>query len=303
MKVLRSRFSLAAVASLILLTLSVVASMAGIVFAAPKAKSPTVFVTGSGYLEMTWKSGKSETYSADSYANLGGLETIVITPTHGWHIDTILFDGSPQNISDEDGFTVTDVQAKDTISVTFVENGGVDDVETGLNVTTYPDPDVGLIFDDVLVTGFAYAYIIELQQPDQIGDSWDIQTDAAFDRNITLYLVINLADLPNGTDPYNLTLWRTEVVLGDVNLDGIVDGKDQSLIANANPNEYIPSYDLNTDGKVDDDDVEICAHNQGLESVWEQLESWVVVENDRIYVYGITEHLSIFGVHYGEFWD
>ena len=296
MENLLSKKSIVALALFVLLSLNAIAGMTVLVCFAGPVKDPTVYVNGSGFVELTWKSGKSEFYGFDAYVNLGGLDTVTITPSHGWHINVVLFDGNPQVIVDEDGFSLIDVNAKRVVSVTFVENGGVDDVDVGSNTTAYPDPDVGLIFDDVLAEGFAYAYVIGLRQPDQVGESWDIQTTAAFDKNITIYLVCNITDLPPGFDPYDLALWRTEVVLGDVNLDGRVDGTDVSIIANANPNDPDPRLDLNNDGVVNDEDVAIASHNIGLESVWEPLESWVFVEDDLVYIYGVTEHLSIYGV-------
>jgi len=292
-----SKKSMVAMALLTLLSLNAVAGITLLVYAATAVKDPTVYVTGSGSIEMTWKSGKSQAYSSDAYVKLAGLDTITITPSHGWHVDAVLIDGDLQVILDEDGFSLFDVQAKSVVAVTFLENGGVDDVETGLDVEAYPDPDVGLIFDDVLADGFVYAYIIGLRHQDQIGESWDIQTNATFDPDITVYLVCNLSDLPDGVDPYNLILWRTEVVLGDVNLDGRVDGTDVSIIANANPSDPTdPRLDLNNDGVVDDEDVTIASHNIEEESVWEPLESWVLLDDDLVYVYGVTDHLSIFGV-------
>jgi hypothetical protein len=296
MENLLSKKSIAS-ALLMLLSLNAVAGMAILTGAAAPVKAPTVFVTGSGSVELTWKSGKSQLITSDTYVVFGGLACATFAPSRGWHIETVLIDGTSQVIPDEDGFSLTGLVAKTMISVAFLENGGVDDVETGSNVGTFPDPDVGLFFDDVLANGFAYAWIIALQHPDQIGESWDIQTTAAFANNITIYLVFNLADLPDGVDPYDLTLWRTEVVLGDVNLDGIVDGTDVSIIANANPQDPgYPNLDLNNDGVVDDEDVTIASHNLGLESVWEPLESWVIVDNDLVLVFGVTEHLSVFGV-------
>jgi hypothetical protein len=296
MENLLSKKSIAS-ALLMLLSFNAVAGMAILTCAAAPIKDPTVFVTGSGSVVLTWKSGKSQLLTSDTYVVFGGLESVTFTPDRGWHIDTVLIDGNPQGIPDEDGFSLIGLVAKTMISVAFLENGGVDDVEIGSNVGTYPDPDVGLIFDDVLANGFAYAMVIALQHPDQIGESWDIQTTAAFANNITIYLVFNLADLPDGVDPYDLTLWRTEVVLGDVNFDGIVDATDVSIIANANPEDPAdPNLDLNDDGVVDDEDVTIASHNLGLESVWEPLESWVFVDNDLVIVYGVTEHLSVFGV-------
>lgn len=294
---LLSTKSIVTLALLMLLSLNAIAGMTILVCVAGPVKDPTVYVNGSGLVELTWKSRKSEVYGYDVYVNLGGLDTVTITPSRGWHIDVVLFDGNPQGIVDEDGFSLIDVEAKRMISVTFVENGGVDDVDVGPNAEVNPDPDVGLIFDEVLAEGFAYAYIVGFGQPDQVGESWDIQTDAAFDKNITIFLVCNLTDLPPGFDPYDLALWRTEVVLGDVNLDGKVDGTDVSIIANVNPGEPVdPRLDLNNDGVVNDLDVTIASHNTGEESVWEPLESWVSVEDDLVYVYGVTEHLSVFGV-------
>ena len=305
MKNLLSKKSIVALALFLLLSLNAIAGITVLVVAGP-VKDPTVYVNGSGLVELTWKSGKSEIYGDDTFVNfdaivnLGGLDTVTITPSRGWHIDVVLFDGIPQIIGDEDGFSIVDVNAKRVVSVTFVENGGVDDVDLGFNATANPDPDVGLIFDDVLAEGFAYAYVIGLQQLGQVGESWDIQTTAAFDKNITIFLVCNITDLPPGLDPYDLALWRTEVVLGDVNLDGKVDGTDVSIIANVNPGVPVdPRLDLNNDTVVNDEDVTIASHNIGLESVWELLESWVLVEDGLVFVYGVTEHLSIYGVTRG----
>ncbi len=283
------------VALVILLALNVFTCMTAFAGAAA-TKDSNVHISGSGYVELIWKSGKSQIFSSNAYAKLGALEIVTIIPSHGWHIDTVLFDGISQDILDEDGFSLFDVQAKNMISVTFLENGGVDDVDSGAYVGAYPDPNVGLIFDNVLADGYVTAYTIGLSLYNQIGDSWEIQTNASFVPDITIYLVCNLTDLPPDVDPYDLTLWRTEVVLGDVNLDGKVDGTDESTIANANPFDYDPELDLNYDGIIDAEDVAICAHNIGLESVWEQLESWVILEDDFVYVYGITEHLSIYGI-------
>ncbi len=283
-------------ALLMLMSLHVVTGAALLAFASP-VKDPTVFVFGGGHVGLSWKSGRTQVVTSDTYAVFGGLESVTFTPDLGWHIDAVLIDGNPIVIVDEDGFSLVNVVVKDAITVVFIENGGVDDVETGTLIGTYPDPEVGLIFDAVLSEGFAYAYTTALQQTAQIGVSWDIQTTATFANNITIYLMLALTDLPEGMDPYNLTLWRTEVMLGDVNLDGIVDDVDISIIANANPQD--PAYsnlDLNGDGVVNNEDVAIASHNIGLTSVWDQLESWVFVEGDLITVYGVTEHLSVFGV-------
>jgi len=302
MKILLSKEIIGTIALLMLLSLSAVGGMT-ILVNAVVIKDPTVYVTGSGSVELTWKSGKSQTYSSDAYANFGGLDTVTIIPNHGWHIDAVLIDGNLQGILDEDGFSLIDIQAKIMISVTFLENGGEDDVETGLYVEAYPDPDVGLIFVNVEIEGWAYAYTIGLQPPDAKCESWNIHTTATFDGDVTVILVCNLADLPDGFDPYSLKLLRTEVELAraDVNLDGMVDGTDVSIVGNANPSEpgspnWDPRLDLNNNGVIDNEDVNIV-NNYNNQSVWEDITLQVVVDKDLVYVYGLTDRFSIFGVH------
>jgi hypothetical protein len=305
MKILPSRKSAVTTAFLMLLLLQTFASLTILVNAATVTKDPTVYINGSGSVEITWKSGKSQTFSSNTYANLGGLDAVSFIPNHGWHIDAIFIDGNPQVISDEDGFSFTNVRAKNMISVTFLENGGVDDVDLGANVGAYPDPSVGLIFDNVLAEGYVYAYTIGFayaQPPNAKGESWDIQTDAIFNQNVIVVLVLNLSDL-GGSDPQALRLWRTEDELArcDVNLDGKVDGTDVSIVANANPSKlgdpnYDPKLDLNFDGVINDLDVNIVNNYIG-ELVWKDITLQVVVDNGLVYVYGITDHFSIFGVH------
>jgi hypothetical protein len=301
MQILLSRKSKVTIAVLMLLSLYACASMTILVNAATAIKDPTVYVNGEGSVEITWKSGKSQTFSSTAYASLGGVDTVAFIPDHGWHIDAVLIDGNLQEILDEDGFRLIDVRIKNMISVTFLENGGVDDVELGTSVEAYPDPYVALIFDNVLVNGFVYAYTTGLQPPDAKGESWDVQTDAVFDQSVIVILVLNLADL-GGSDPTALRMLRTENELAraDVNFDGMVDGTDVSIVANANPSAlgdptYDPILDLNDNGVIDDEDVNIVNNYIG-ESVWEDITLQVVVDDDLVYVYGITDHFSIFGV-------
>jgi len=303
MKILLSKESIAKIALLMLLSLNVVACVTNLVNA-KVIRDPTVYVTGSGSVELTWKSGKSQTYSSDDYAHLSGLDTVTIIPTHGWHIDVVYIDGNSQGIEDEDGVSLSNVKAKNMISVTFAENNGIDDVDLGSDVEAYPDPDVGLIFDNVLVEGFVTAYTIGLEPPNPISESWDVQTDAIFDQSLKVILVLTFDDL-GGVDPAELKMWRTEVELvrSDVNLDGMVDGDDVSDVANANPSEpgdpnWESRLDLNDDLVIDDLDVNIVNNYNGM-SVWEDITFEVVVDYDLeiVYVYGVTDHLSIFGVH------
>jgi hypothetical protein len=303
MIVLRLNESIATIALLTLLSLSAVASIAVNVNASP-VKVPTVYITGSGLIELHWKSGKSETYSSDGYASLGGLYSISVMANHGWHIAAFSIDGNPQAILDDHAFTVIGVQAKISVSATFLPNNGVDSVNTGSNVEAYPYPDVGLIFDSVLTNGSAYAYTSEIQPPNAKGKSWDISTTAAFNQSVTVILVLNLAAL-NGSDTTSLRLLRTEVEVfrADVDLDGVVTGSDVSMVAYANPSvkgvdpRYDPKLDMNNDGVINDIDVNIVNNYIG-DTVWQDITVQVVVDTTAglVYVYGITDHFSIFGV-------
>ena len=267
-------------------------------------KEPNIFISGGGSVELTWKSGKLQTYASDAHASLSGLYSVSFAPNNGWHIDAVLIDGEVQGIFDEDGYTLVGIRVRNTISVAFVENGGVDDVASGLNVEAYPDPLVGLIFDNVLTQGFVYAHTIiyaYAQPPNATTTSWDIQTDAAFDQNVTVVLVLSLVDL-HGSDPALLRLLRTEQQLAqaDVNSDGRVDGADVSIVAYANPSivgdpRYDPRLDMNSDGAINDLDVNIVNNYIG-ESIWQDITLQIVVSNGFVYVYGVTNHFSIFGV-------
>ena len=307
MDILLSKKSIVTISVLALLLLHVFSSMTSLVNATAAAKEPNIYISGSGSVKLTWKSGKSQTYSSNSYANLGGLYSVTFIPSHGWHIATVLIDGKPQAVLDEDGFGIANVYVKNMISVTFMENGGVDDVDLGSNVEAYPDPRVGLVFDNVLTEGFVYAYTIDFayaRPPGAKGESWDIQTDAIFSQNVVVILVLNLADL-GGSDPTALRLVKTEDELArsDVNMDGWVDGTDVSIVANANPSKigdpkYDPKLDLNFDGVIDDLDVNIV-NNYNNSPVWEDITLQVIVDNGLgyVYIYGVTDHFSIFGAH------
>ena len=303
MKILLSKESIAKIALLMLLSLSAVTSMTILVNAAPP-KDPNVIIYGSGSVELTWKSGKTQTYSSNACASLGGLDTVTFIPTNGWQISDLDINGISQDINllDEDGFSLFNIKAK-TIAVTFVGNAGVDDVDPE-DLGAYPEPNVGLIFDNVLAGGLVTAYTIGLAPPDAIGESWDIQTDAIFDQTITVILVLTYLEVGD-VAPADLIMWRTEVELADsdVNLDGKVDGDDVSDVANANPSEkgdqiYESRLDLNDDDVIDDLDVNIVNNYNGMQ-VWEDITTGFVDDPlaELVYVYGVTDRFSIFGAH------
>jgi hypothetical protein len=293
-----------AIALLTMLSLCAIADVTVLVNATT-TKAPTVYVDGAGSVRLTWKSGKTQTFTSDSYANFGGLSSISVVADHGWHIITFRIDGNLQNVLDDDVLSLINVDVRTNVSATFAENNGVDEVDTGSGVEAYPYPSVGLIFDKVLTSGSAYAYTIALGPPDAKGESWDISTTATFEQSVRVVVVLSINDL-NGSDPSALRLLRTELELAraDINGDGVIDGTDVSIVANSNPSvngtdsSYDPKLDLNNDGTINSTDVNIVNNYIG-ESVWHDITLQVVVDtiNNLVYVYGITDHFSIFGVH------
>jgi len=277
-------------------------------------KAPTVYITGSGSVKLTWKSGKSQPYSSDTYANLGGLDTVTIIPDPTWHIDAVSIDGILiEGIPDDgryDGFSLVNVQAKSNVSVTFLINNGIDGVKTGDDVEAYPYPNMRLVFYDVQTGGFATADpTIGRSIADQIYEYWDIQTTAIFNsQGVEVVLVYSLDEvLAHDIDPYSLRLMRTDrsidLARADVNLDGKIDGTDVSIVGNANPSmsgdlRYDPRCDVcDPIGLIDDRDVNFVNNYIGESSGWEDVPTKVEVVGDLVYVHGETDHLSIFGVH------
>ena len=305
MKILLSKKTIAMIALVMLLSLSAVASMTIIA----NAVRSRVEIEGNGSVTLISKNGKSQTYSSDSYANFGGLDTVTIIPDNGWNISDVTIDGNSQVIEDEDGFSLYDVNAKNVISVIFLKNPGKDDVDVGDDSEAYPCPEVGLIFLGYVSTGgYAYADLVEWY-PQPVGESWDIYTiDVVFEGDVVqVTLVLSLDEVINaGLVPEDLKLWRTEVWLAraDVNEDGMINGTDVSIVANANPSAYPDweeRYNQNEDLVINDDDVNIVNNYIG-ETVWEDITLWVHVDYDNrlVYVHGETDHFSIFGAHWGE---
>lgn len=301
MNILLSKESATTIALLMLLSLNAVAGMTILVNAAKPTKDPNVIIDGNGCVEITWKSGKLETYCSTTYAKLTGLDNVAIIPNHGYHIEEVEIDNEPHGIADEDGFSLFNIKAK-TIAVTFVGNAGVDDVDPE-DLDAYPEPNVGLIFDNVLAGGLVTAYTIGLAPPDAISESWDIQTDAFFDQTIIVILVLTYLEVGD-VDPADLIMWRTEVELAlcDVTLDGWVDGDDVSDVANANPSaEGDPNYesrlDIDGNGLINDIDVNIVNNYNNMQ-VWEDITTGFFDDPlaELVYVYGVTDRFSIFGV-------
>ncbi|MEJ2242221.1 MAG: dockerin type I domain-containing protein [Candidatus Bathyarchaeota archaeon] len=106
---------------------------------------------------------------------------------------------------------------------------------------------------------------------------WQINTNVTVtDDGVVVVFHYEDEDIPdknndgqiNELDELLLKLWKTPSLVGDVNNDGIVNGKDDSIVANAvntnqQPGWYDPFLDVNNDGYVDNEDLNLINQNKG----------------------------------------
>jgi len=97
-------------------------------------------------------------------------------------------------------------------------------------------------------------------------------------------------------------MFRIDLILGDVNSDGVVNCRDIRLIFRAwrsSPNSrsrrlrnrWNPDCDLNGDNRVNWRDLRLAIRNLGESAQWEPLE---IVEITDTMIYARTDHFSIF---------
>jgi parallel beta-helix repeat protein len=177
-------------------------------------------------------------------------------------------------------------------------------VSEGFNIAVFPNPKVALIFDEVTKSGSATAtettaYPPPPSEPPFLQPLYDIRVTASFSGQVLVRITYDAS----GLDPEreaSLHMLQTDIVLGDINLDGIVNCKDLVLILKAmcsRPGDarWNPRCDLNHDNKIDIRDFCTALFNYGKRSHWTDITLYVDTESHIIY--GKTDHFSVIGIH------
>ena len=190
----------------------------------------------------------------------------------------------------------------DDVSLILVASPTPVPVPAGTAVTVDLNANVGLIFDNVAVAGSATALTTMSYPPPPsgttfIGPIWDIKTTAKFSGNVAIGIVYPDPDIDPATPTQML---RTDIVPGDVNLDGVVNAKDLLLILKAmgtrpGSPRWNPNCDLNHDNTINGLDLLTALRNYGKKSQWTDI-TWHVDTVNHI-IYGRTNHLSLIGIH------
>jgi hypothetical protein len=171
-------------------------------------------------------------------------------------------------------------------------------VPQGTNVLVAANPDVTLNFSSVTTSGVANAITTNSYPPPPSGTLmppvWIITTTSMFSGNVIVG--IKYMD-PDSTT--TMHLWQTDIVLGDVNHDGVVNMKDILLIAKAlgstpGSPQWNPNCDLNHDNRIDLKDALLALKNYGKTSHWVDITMYVDTTN--YIIYGATTHFSCFAI-------
>lgn len=173
-------------------------------------------------------------------------------------------------------------------------------VGRGTNVSVTLNDYVGLVFDNVVTSGSATAITTTNYPPPPsgipfMGPVWDITTTAMFSGSVTIGIKYTDPDTASPTK-----MFETDIVPGDVNLDGVVNCTDLLLILKAmgsRPGDprWNPNCDLNHNNKIDIYDLLIALKNYGRTSQWTDI-TWYVDTANNI-IYGRTNHFSLIGIH------
>ena len=185
-------------------------------------------------------------------------------------------------------------------------------IPVGEDVTVFPDPNVGLVFELVTVAGWATATETTRYPPlppcqcDEVSTMSDLLPPSGFLEPVWVIEVtatfsgkVIVAIDYGETEIVPTHLLQTDIILGDVNADGKVNFRDICLIIRAlwsSPESprWNPYCDLNGDGKINLRDICIAIQHFGQTSVW--LDRTTYVDTQAHIIYGETDSFSIFGI-------
>ena len=275
-----------------------------------------------------WSSSDNSVYHNNFINNPSG-QAYLDNPTNQWDNDypsggnywshysnsTDLFRGVSQNETGADGIADQSLQINSNNTDHYPLMGPFgSSTMTGSNVTVFPASDVGLIFQNVSVSGSTTATEAASGPPPpsglvSAGPFHNIDTTANYSGNTTVRIIYDDSSMTleqEGSlsmerwDPSNASLY-------DVNGDWKEDAKDVYRVGKAygtsleGPNppgrKYDPPCDFNQDGKIDMKDYYMVQKYYGQPTgTWVTITTYVDTASNVIY--GETSHFSGIGVHY-----
>jgi parallel beta-helix repeat protein len=225
------------------------------------------------------------------------------------------FSGIFQNMTGIDGIGDTPYVVGVNNSDRYPFMGPLAHATAGLNITVYPEPDVGLTFANLTRTGFASSCKRETlpgwmpSLPGLVGKYVDVTVTVVSYGKITVAVSYDDTNMTQEEeDNLQLSQWKGCDVTGTTPgvLDGVVNMRDISVFCSkfmvpGGSEEWEPRCDVTgptpgvPDGIVNMRDVaEACSDFMGTNS-WVPITTHIDTLNNIIY--GETTHFSIFGVH------
>jgi hypothetical protein len=246
---------------------------------------------GSGNYEVNYDEVEDLENPSEITVNEGTLLNIIFNPDFGYHVSTIIatylddigeFDRVEYitlDLTNTESYSFT-VEANMDINIIFEVDGIAFVPANSINVNVFLSSQVGIEGINTnqynsFFAGFDLGNTDLFFETDLI--VWEINTNVTVtDDGVVVVFHYQDEDIPdkngdgqiNEEDELLLKLWKTPSLVGDVNNDGVVNGKDDSIVANAvntnqQPGWYDPFLDVNNDGYVDNEDLNLINQNKG----------------------------------------
>jgi hypothetical protein len=239
---------------------------------------------------------------------------IIFDPDSGYHVSAIIatyvdevdhVDYITLDLTNTESYSFT-VEANMDIHIIFEVDGIAFVPAYSNNVNVFLSSGVGIegINTDQYISFFAGTNL--LGKIDLFSETdlvvWEINTNLTTSTGVVVVLRYDDTGLEE-SDELALRILKYQSLVGDVNNDGVVNGKDDSIVANAvntnqQPGWYDPFLDVNNDGYVDNEDLFIINQNKGNTinlSDYQDVTAYVDIETNLIYSKPLTgDDFSIF---------
>lgn len=270
---------------------------------------------------VTFSSEGSGNYWVEGVENLSEVTVdegtsidIIFDPDSGYHVSTII----ATYVDEIDHVDYITLDLTNTESYSFIVEANMDihiifEVDGIAFVPAYSNNVNVFLSSEVGIEGIdTNQYISFFAGSDLLGKIdlfletdlvvWEINTNLTTNTGVVVVLRYDDTGLEE-SDELALRILKYPSLVGDVNNDGVVNGKDDSIVANAvntnqQPGWYDPFLDVNNDGYVDNEDLFIINQNKGntinpLD--YEDVTAYVDTENNLIYSIPLTgDDFSIF---------